>query len=76
MEEPKSKAPIVNCHAHVFTGDYVPPLLGKALGENIKKLYRNGQAQGAKKIKIKTLSQTILNVRKSAFSYKSTSLNN
>ena len=27
----EEQLPIVNCHAHVFTGDYVPPLLGKSL---------------------------------------------
>jgi len=27
--ETKSKAPIVNCHTHVFTGDHVPPFLAK-----------------------------------------------
>lgn len=26
-----SKPPIINCHAHIFTGDHVPPLLGKSV---------------------------------------------
>ncbi|UOY05382.1 amidohydrolase [Muricauda sp. SCSIO 64092] len=25
------KKPLINCHAHIFTGDYVPPLLGKGI---------------------------------------------
>lgn len=26
---PNEKPPIINCHAHIFTSDYVPPYLGK-----------------------------------------------
>ncbi|GAB2808593.1 amidohydrolase family protein [Ferruginibacter profundus] len=27
----KIKAPIINCHTHIFTGDHVAPLLGKSI---------------------------------------------
>ena len=29
MAKKNNKPPIINCHAHVFTGDYVPPFLAK-----------------------------------------------
>ena len=27
----KKSNPLINCHTHIFTGDYVPPLLGKGI---------------------------------------------
>lgn len=29
--EVKPKQPIINCHAHIFTGDHVPPYLAKSI---------------------------------------------
>src|SRR6187549_2255042 len=31
MADQPEKDPIINCHAHIFTGDHVPSLLGKAV---------------------------------------------
>lgn len=31
MTQPSSKPPIINCHSHIFTGDHVPPLLGRSV---------------------------------------------
>ncbi|MFT3680536.1 MAG: amidohydrolase family protein [Ferruginibacter sp.] len=30
-ESEKTKAPIINCHTHIFTGDHVAPLLAKSI---------------------------------------------
>lgn len=31
MTQPASKPPIINCHAHIFTGDHVPPRLARSV---------------------------------------------